>query len=177
MNLTNPEKLILIMLSEIQEKLGIDKDTDIKFLKDAIYNDQTWALSWNMPGIVGDNPSETPPEVKIVSNILTMWTSIELTCGRFEESEKTRIQSEVNRYSSYGKFLGFDGNEESKYLNIADFLINKMGRFSHFEGRDLNSHREMLEIYRNMYEIFDSISSTGNLTADQIITILNVSRN
>ena len=48
MKLTNPEKLILVMLSEIYEKLGIQGETDTKFLLNAIYEGHTWALSWKM---------------------------------------------------------------------------------------------------------------------------------
>jgi hypothetical protein len=43
MNLTNPEKLVLVMLAEIHEALKIKNGVDTKLLKNAIYRDNTWA--------------------------------------------------------------------------------------------------------------------------------------
>ena len=46
MKLTNPEKLILIMLSEIYKKLDIQDGIDPKFVESAIYSDNTWGFEW-----------------------------------------------------------------------------------------------------------------------------------
>ena len=59
MKLSNSEKLILTMLAEIQEKLGIQNGTDTKLLTSAIYSNNTWALSLEIPGIVGGSPDPT----------------------------------------------------------------------------------------------------------------------
>ena len=53
---TNSEKLILVMLSEIHEKLCIKNGVNTKLVTNAIYSQNTWALSWDLPGIVGDSP-------------------------------------------------------------------------------------------------------------------------
>ena len=42
MQLSNAEKLMLVMLSEIHEKLGIEEGVDSHFVKEAIYTDNTW---------------------------------------------------------------------------------------------------------------------------------------
>ena len=44
MKLTDPEKLILIMLTEIHEKLKIENGIDSKFVQEAIYSDNTWTM-------------------------------------------------------------------------------------------------------------------------------------
>jgi uncharacterized protein len=140
MHLTNPEKLILIMLCEIHEKLDIRSDINTELLTSAIYSDNTWALSWQMKGIVGDSPQPTPPIVNVVTSILGMWSLIEQAYEKFDQPNKDKIESDTATFGSSVKFSGFDGNNESEHLSIATFLVNDMGRFSQFRGRDLNSH-------------------------------------
>jgi hypothetical protein len=45
MKLTDSEKLTLIMLCEIYEKLGIKGELDSKFVKEAIFSGNTWGSS------------------------------------------------------------------------------------------------------------------------------------
>jgi uncharacterized protein len=53
--MTHAERLILIMLSEIYEHLGINgRDCiDATFVRSAIETDQTWGLSWQYPFTFG----------------------------------------------------------------------------------------------------------------------------
>jgi hypothetical protein len=71
MKFTNADKLIVTMLADLHEKLGID-EVRTKLIKQAIYSNNTWALSWELTGIVGDSPEQTPPEVSLVVDILDM---------------------------------------------------------------------------------------------------------
>ena len=98
MHLTNPEKLILTMLCEIHEKLDIRNDIDTKLIKSAIYNDNTWALSMKMPGIVGDSPESIPPIVNLVTRILDMWLLIEQAYEKFDQTHKDKIESDAGVY-------------------------------------------------------------------------------
>jgi uncharacterized protein len=45
MNLTNPERLILVMLAEIYGHLDIKRQVDPAFLKEAISTGNTWGIS------------------------------------------------------------------------------------------------------------------------------------
>ena len=65
MKLTNAEKLILLMLSDIYEKLGLD-GININLLRSAIYTENTWALDWEMPGVVGSDSEPLPTHVREV---------------------------------------------------------------------------------------------------------------
>ena len=76
------------------------------------------------------------------------------------------------------KFEGFDGNDEGEYMATAEFIIEKMGRFAHFKGRDFNSHSPSLEQHRPMVQAFRAIKSLpqidlSNLNVEQIITIVD----
>ncbi|MHB8385260.1 YfbU family protein [Metallibacterium sp.] len=179
MKLTNPEKLILVMLSDIHEKLGIENSVDTKLLTSAIYSNNTWALSWELQGIVGDSPDPTPPEVSEVADILDMWSFIEEAYATFDASAKTKIEAEADPFGTHVQFSGFDGNNETTHMSIARFLVEDMGRFSRFKGRDLNSHLPSIGTYRRMLAVFEPIRKTldgHGLTAGKVIKLLNAKR-
>ena len=60
-------------------------------------------------------------------------------------------------------------------MGIAYFLIDKLDRFSSFEGRDLNSHMPSLDMHRRMLRIFEPIRRNvmgRNITAAELVAIL-----
>lgn len=176
MKLTNPEKLILIMLAEIQEKLAMTNGTDHKLVSKAIYSENTWALDWEMPGIVGHFAEPTPPSVSFVVSVLDMWSFIEEAYDSFDAVEKKKIEKEASPFGAHVKFAGFDGNHEGDVMSIASFLIDDMGRFSRFKGRGMNSHCSSVGTYQQMLNVFEPIRETmdgrTHLTVDQVISIL-----
>jgi hypothetical protein len=46
MKLSDGEKLILLMLSEVFEKLKVEGSIDPALVKNAIFHDHPWALKW-----------------------------------------------------------------------------------------------------------------------------------
>src|ERR1051326_4132312 len=109
MHLTDGEKLILVMLSDIHERLGIENSVDPKFVKAAIHSGNTWALEWQFPGIF--DPSDPPREVvSEVVDILGMWSSIELAYKRLPVEDQERVKAEAKSLDA--TFRGFDGNNE-----------------------------------------------------------------
>lgn len=179
MKLTNPEKLILLMLSGIYDKLELD-DVDTKLLRSAIHSENTWALDWEMPGVVGSDSEATPAAVIEVVKYLDLWSFLEDAHSVFNTLEKGRIEKEAEPFGKHVRFPGFDGNNESEYLGIARILIDDMGRFSRLKGRDLNSHIPLVPAYSRMYEAFEpmraSLGSTRTLSPDQVIAILKKMR-
>ena len=74
-------------------------------------------------------------------------------------------------------FAGFDGNNESELYSIATFLINDMGRFTKFKGRELNSHTHTRERYRRMLSVFLPLRTTlhgGALSVEQLIQVMTI---
>ena len=51
MKLTDGEKLIILMLTELYEKLQIDGETDPDFLRAAIFHDHLCGIRWKYSGI------------------------------------------------------------------------------------------------------------------------------
>lgn len=175
MEMTKSEKLILLMLSEIYEKLEL-KSIDTKFLSSAISSGDTWAIEWEIPAIRGNDPDMPPRDVVNVVDYLDMWMFLEEASKTLSQEEREKIENLGLPFGAHLLFPGFDGNNESRELSIAKLLIEDMGRFTKFQGRNLNSHAPMLSLYAGMYDVFipmrESLAGIRNLTSDQIIEIL-----
>lgn len=175
MKLSPQEKLILVMLCDIQEKLGADGEVNHRFIAKSIFSDNTWAIPWELPGIFGDERFDDPPEVEEVADILEMWSLIEASYSELSSAEKARVETEASPFGREVKFPGFDGNNESRHLSIAKHFIKEMGRWTEFDGRDLNSHAPSLAAYRRMREVMNRVSetnTTGLLSVGAIVEVL-----
>lgn len=174
MDINDAEKLILVMLSEIIERLEIDTEIDPKFVKSAINSGNAWGLRWRYPGIF--EIKETPEAVVTeVGNYLDMWSFLERGYTALSEADRERVATEAELVGNEVRFRGFDGNNEANHMGAAHFMINDLDRFAEFAGRDLNSHATLIDGYQRMYDVFDPIRSTlagGQLSADEIIQIL-----
>ncbi len=174
MKLSDGEKLMLIMLSEIYEKLQLDGEIDPKFIKSAIFSENTWGINWKYSGIPFQG-NDTPEIVKEVVNILDMWSFIEDSYKKLSEDDKFLVDKEAEPFGKDPKFRGFDGNNETSQMGIAIFLIDDLDRFQKYKGRGLNSHMPSIDTYRRMYTVFEPMRSKlmGNLLdAKQLVQIL-----
>ncbi|HTV54284.1 MAG TPA: YfbU family protein [Terriglobia bacterium] len=179
MQLSGGEKLILVMLSEIYEKLGIKGEIEPVLVKAAILSNQPWSLNWKYGGLLGEE-DDTPPDVRETADILNMWMVIEAACAKFTDAEKAAVKEAAGPFAEAGRFEGFDGNNDAHY-GIAEFLITDMGRFENFKDRNLNSHSiTSLSGYRKMLSVYNPIvrSLHGRpLTADEVIQIFKGRQN
>src|ERR1019366_5220349 len=162
MKLTPTEKLILSMLADI--KLGTN-DIDPAFVKEAIFQDNTWALDWKYPDF-DDSLVNNPVEVTDVVDIMATWSILEDSYNRLDAGERAVI----------GRLplFGFDGNNESKHLNVANFLIDYLDRFSTFKGRVENTHCPRLHSYKVMVKTYKSNNMSDPLDSTQIQRLLKV---
>ncbi|MGO4402196.1 YfbU family protein [Achromobacter sp. PAB15] len=173
MKLTSAEKLSLVMLSELYEKLGVNGEVDADFVKSAIFSGNTWALTLGMPGIVGDDGEDTPPNVLYVMEVMDMWESIEHSIQNLDDKQREDLNRRAAPYGVTSKFEGFDGNNEGELMGIAKFLVEKMHRFSSFTGRSFNSHGPSAEGYKRMLKVHGpSEASWGHLAVDELVTVL-----
>lgn len=175
LKLSNGEKLTLMMLSEIYEHMKIKGEIDPKFVKSAINNNQTWGISWKYPGIPFDE-EETPAIVDETQDILEMFSMIEYSYSKLSDAEKARIKIEAEPFGQESdiKFQGFDGNNESKYLVVAHFLVDDLERFEEFKGRIANTHFPSIDTYRRMLPAYkvEGRATGAPFSATQIIKIL-----
>lgn len=173
MHLSDGEKLILYLLSEIQSQLKLNSDTDPAFIQQAITSGHLWALKEKYGGIF--EADEKPAQlVKEVEDILWMWSLLEASYAALSPRDKQRVNEEADNPGDV-RFKGFDGNYESPYLSTADFIIKHMGKYQEFARRKLNSHSPSLEMHRRMLAAFGpGTFEGGRLTADTMIAILKV---
>ena len=175
LKLSDGEKLILIMLGEIYKNLKLKGEIDPELIGDAIYGGHYWGLKWQHSGVFHDH-EDSEEAVSEVVNILDMWSFLEEGYKKLSATDKARVEAEATPFGKDVRFPGFDGNNETEHLGIARFLIEKLGRFSSFGKRDLNSHWQSIETYRRMLPVFEPIRRklTGrSLSASEIVAILS----
>ena len=173
LTLTDPEKLILVMLSDIQEHLKIKGEVDPSFIKEAIYSGNLWALPWEYSGLfnIGEKSEHTANDVV---DYLDMWTFIEEGYESLSDKDKVWLEAEAKPFGK-PRFTGFDGNDEVEYYSAARILIDKMHRFTRFLKRDLNCHHPSIATHRRMYAVFEPIRQTlrdEGMTAQQLAAVL-----
>lgn len=173
MQVSDSEKLILVMLSELYDTMGVKGEIDPDFIRSAVLGNKTWSIPWMYPGIPFAE-DDTPEVVKEVLDILDMWSVIEASYADFSDDEKEQLASKAEPFGKEPKFRGFDGNNESEYMSTASFLVNKLDRFEEFKGRYFNSHSRVVDVYQRMLPAFDeAMSQTGfPLGVEQIALVL-----
>lgn len=184
-HLSRKERLDTWMLSEIL-KNQIDPPTDafakksalkeIDLIQQAIYGGHFWALNWELTGVMHDHTAD-PKVVRVVVNILDMWTFIERAFAAFTEVDRARLKAEVQHPGKNPRFVGFDGNNEGDYMNVASFLVDQLNRFQDFKGRDFNSHFPTVNRYKKMVTAFEPmrVSLIGReLNVDEVIRLLSL---
>lgn len=159
--LSDGEKLIAVMLSDLIKKLGVEVETNVDLVQKVIYGGHYWALGWEMSGIFHGH-ADKQSRVGFVVDVLDMWEFIEEAYEALSDDDMARLAKEAGSFGTHVTFSGFDGNNEAEYLGIARFLVEDLERFSRFrEGhRDLNSHHPTLESWGRMVRAFEPIRET-----------------
>ncbi len=107
-------------------------------------------------------------DCKEVMDILDMYRALLFSYRRIDEKEDIDAKQL--------EFEGFDGNSSSGRLGYARFLILTQERWQEvLEGRpdfDLNSHRQVIEMYRRMLQVWKEIDDKFNLKKDEIKNII-----
>jgi uncharacterized protein YfbU (UPF0304 family) len=173
MEKTISEKLSLLMLAEIHQKLDIDDGVDSKLIKRAIWTDNEWGIDFHYSGILGA-PTKLPEHVNQLINILDMWRSIEHAMEKFSPAEKAAVESAVKGFTT---FRGFDGNNEGEYMSAMEFLVNDLERFGSFKEREsLNSHSATIDGYLRKSSAHERVRASladRHLSVAEVVEILN----
>lgn len=175
MKLTDGEKLILLMLCEIQEALKIKGGTDTKLIQSAIDKGHLWALKRQLSGVFHDS-EPTQEMIDEVVQVMDMWRYIESSHERLSAEDKARIKKEAGPFGDHVKFDGFDSNGEAHYGSIARFFVDDLGEFEIFKGRDLDPRMPRRATYQRMLAVFSPmrLSLAGHdLDTDQLIAALS----
>lgn len=168
------EKLLLLLMRDLFKHLKITRpDTDVEFISEVIYGGHSWAPKWAMPGVFHGHEDKLA-NLSFVLEVLEMWDSIERGYDNLSKKDRELIAQEAAPFGERVRFPGFDGNTESEYGLIADFLINKMERYPRFANRrGLNPHFPVVPMYERMLSLFKQSRTFGdNLGSEKIIALL-----
>ncbi|MBU1348199.1 MAG: YfbU family protein [Alphaproteobacteria bacterium] len=174
MEVSQGEKLIIHMLSDLFEHLGVESELDPGFIKRAL-DGQSWAIS-SRYGFTerGDRDDSVANEV---GEILHMWRIIEETVEGFDEQQQTQLVELAPVFGKTVKFPGFDANASSGHYGTAVFLVKEDFGWDHFRGRNLNSHGAgTVEGHRRMRARFKEVMRQRNfeqLTPKDMASVLN----
>lgn len=166
------EKLTLWMMCDLMDGLGVNSDVDRGKIREAIQSGNTWSLSST---VLQDIAEPSDQIVKETFDILSMWRVIERDIDRLSEDDQKALIEEVG-FGRKPRFEGFDGNNDP-HFGVATHIIDEMGRFEEFRGRDLNSHTmSTLPRYRKFLEKYDSISRhhSGPFGPEELMKICDI---
>ena len=172
--ISHGERLTLVMLRDLYKHLEVKGEIDPDFVEAAIGGGHHWGLAWEYEGLFQDDV-DREEVVNEVTDVLTMWYLIEASLDCLSDERKRELEQATGRRGRNVKFRGFDGNNEYKHLGIARFLIENLGRFATFKGRDLNSHSPSIGRYRRMLEAFKPMKQTlvgRELSISEIVDLL-----
>lgn len=146
------ESLLVTMMAQVCTALRL-KSMNYGLIADALLDGQLWALDILVPGL--SDPAASSSDHVFVSSVMQMWWDVENRIDRLNKQDRAALAKKEPVFGAKPLFRGFDGNNETNYFGIAKFLVDKLGRFKEFAGRDLNSHAPMAETYRRMKRVYD----------------------
>lgn len=176
MEFTNEQKLIVALLTEIHSALKIEDGLDPMFVQDKVASGRTWALNWHYPGLFQDD-EETPDDVKFVVKVLDLWERLEHSFDSLDGAQKAELVAVSPHYGADVRFRGFDGNGGDRDgMSTVHILVEEMGRWRTFKGRDFNAHMHMSEVYERMLEASDELGkgyADFEFSVEEMAQVLN----
>lgn len=169
---TSPtEKLIILLLCDAIEKKEAGSYIDPKVIRRALEGRMSWGIEWKFAALVSpDIPEETGEEVR---SLLEMWSHLTAAYNELAVGEQKRAR-EASPFDSGVTFPGFDHNNHSDHLAAMRFIVEDLGQWQEFQGRDTDTHSQTtLFLLRGMFETFKRLRRAGQrLRGDEIIEIL-----
>lgn len=169
MKLTRTERWMLVNQHRILEALYPKEKEYHKNACEALENGYELEYDGLCENIYKDADTMTLDECKEVVDILAMFDALKQSY----KSLKDKSGVEEGRT----KFLGFDGNNESKQMAYARFFCTggSIKRFSDLDkGDNFNSHMPTLSGYRNMLREWKPTRTKFPLSKDDIVRIAAV---
>lgn len=155
MKFTEEQRLIVMMLADIQKALKVQGQLDQNLVLTAAMDRQEFAIGYKYDHIFGT--ANVPSDFHFVVDVLEMWSVLEEAIENLDINEKSVLEAAAGEQAPRARFTGFDGNQEATLRSYANLLVNTLGDFAQFTGRTLNSHKPMRDRYERMLVIFKPI--------------------
>jgi uncharacterized protein YfbU (UPF0304 family) len=176
MKFTDEQRLIVMMLADVQKELKINREFDPDFIGKAAAWKHEFAIGWKYGSVFA--PEETPEDFRFVVDVLDMFDFLERANQRLQPSERADLDAQVGYATRERWFEGFDGNNEPELRSYVSVAIDDLGMFSHLKRTphdDYNSHSQREDRYRAMLDVFLKIRpelGDRDLTVDDLASIL-----
>ena len=170
--LTRVERLILSNQLRILEALYPDEAKEYAIQREAFERGYEMFYSWGIAHIFEGDDALTVQESREVWATLEMFRA--LMAGALDLGMVDWLREQTN-----GRFIGYDGNDETKFMIFSSYTMEQLERFTFIEmpeGSDFNSHTPMREIYKQMLARWQNIPRQDRymLSREQIEHILDV---
>lgn len=172
MEFSNPQKLIITLLTDIHQALGIKDSVNAQLVQRLVNSGRGWALEWAYPGIF--EGTETPEHVKFVADVIDMWDFLIQATEDLDAADKARLEELSPVFGKHVAFHGFDGNNETELMATASILVNDLGNWSRFKGQNFNSHMPSADGYSRMLAKYrDADDRFDDFSVEELAAILN----
>lgn len=176
MKFTDEQRLIVIMLADIQKSMKVGGEFDPDFIKKVAIDGHEFAIPFEHSGAFPSSDHELPEEFRFVINVLDMWSFVEDGLKNLDSAGRAALEAAAGKFALSAKFDGFDGNGETELMAYTRLLVDDLNRFSEFKGRSFNSHSMRAARYAAMHSVFEPIRDTvlgdRELNADELAQIL-----
>lgn len=179
MELSNKDKLLVTLLTDIYGHLKVVGALDPFLVHRAVSSDQGWALEWKYPALFPPS-GECPAEVAYVMQVLSMWERIELSYEALDVEEQLLLARDVGLTAAKPVFPGFNSKQEGALLGIARLLVNDLQRWPLFSGRLRSARHSTVAGYDRMLAVLRGLScaepDSGQLAWPELSRLLNAWR-
>jgi uncharacterized protein YfbU (UPF0304 family) len=166
MDLTRTERWMLANQYRILEALDPDSANYYEKVREALEEGLAAPIDWYAEHIYAEPHTMSRADCSFVSDVMAMHDALQSSFKHLGGVEGLEPESL--------RFSGFDGNNETKFMGYARFIIEREERFTYLDRNpDLNSHMPTLEVYERMLAAWGRHEKKHQLTAQQINDILS----
>lgn len=164
MKLTKLERIFLVNQLKILEALYPDEAEQLSLQREALEQGYEMLYAWHTEYIYEGDDVMTAEESREVWDTMEMFDAI-------DRSLRELPQDQVDDKRLWTKFMGYDGNNEGKFMSFAQFTVERMKRFDYLpmvKPGYFNSHMPVRDIYRRMLAEWKNVPSQSRFDLNQV---------
>lgn len=167
LKLTKLERIFLANQLKILEALYPDEATHLSVQREGLERGYELLYGLDLEYIYDGDDMMTSDESREVWDTMDMFDAVDRSMP---------TGSDTAGYS-LTKFVGYDGNNETKFMSFARFTVERLKRFEYvpmLKPGYWNSHMPMRDVYRRMVEVWKEIPAPDrfSMSADQLNQVL-----
>lgn len=144
------DRIFLINQLRILEVLYPEEAKDMSVQREALERGYEMLYPLDFQHVYVGNDTMSVDESREVWDTMDMFDGIQRSLAEMPEDY------ELPKYSTT-KFLGYDGNTETKFMSFARFTVERLERFEYVPMEQpgyWNSHRPVRDVYQRMLEVW-----------------------